>query len=839
MNPGKSNVIGFSYNKTTFKIITVLFILSQSVMSVFSQNFQWAKGMGGSADEEGKDIVVDHSGNVYTCGIFKDTVDFDGGSGTYNLTSAGDYDIFISKVDPSGNFMWTKRIGAGREDGANAIIIDPSGKLNILGYFRDTVDFDPGSGNYPLIANGWSEALFILKLDPAGSFLSALKMNATTFNYGSISGTTLAIDDAGSLFLAGSFSGSVDFDPGTNVSNMNSNGSRDIFAAKLDSSGTLVWAKKMGGKQSDYAFSIALDNVGNSYLAGIFQDTADFDPDAGVYNLIAYGQQTQSDIVVIKLSASGNLVWAKQMGGVMSDYGKTIALDAQGNVYTSGEFRSSYNNDFDPGPGVFPLPILDGWGFSGFISKLDSAGNFIWAKLIKGYGDLATTDLAVDPAGNIYTCGNFEVTDFDPGAGTFQVNSVNNDSYILLLDSGGNFIWVKTIVGTSHNGANAIYLSDSGNIYTTGYFYATADFNPDSSVYNLVAAGRKDIYISKLDACKRPAAAGTITGLTNVCQHTSAIFTLTAVNGASGYSWTLPAGAVLDSGLNSNTVKITFGTVSGIIKVSAINQCGSGMPANLAITLKPAPSLNSSVLPSATVCAGTRVTFNGSGATTLSWSGGIMNGVPFTATSSGGYVLTGIGANGCIATRIQSIYVNPPPVISRQPLNQSAHIGVDAYFNIGTITSGASFQWQQNNGTGFLNLSTFGQFSGVTNDTLMIASVNSTQNNFAYRCIIKEGNCSDTSNIALLNISTTGLQKAIDEKTMLIYPNPARDQLIIHLTALAVKPAFFICNLNGVEVLQGTLNNEINRIEIDALSSGVYFVYVQGLSNSYYKFVKY
>ena len=154
-----------------------------------------------------------------------------------------------------------------------------------------------------------------------------------------------------------------------------------------------------------WASGVAVDGSGNVYTTGFFEGTADFDPEnvtAGDTLVSAGG----SDIFVSKLDSAGNFVWAKQMGGGDDDQGHGVAVDGSGNVYTTGHFRSTA--DFDPGTGVFDLmssrpeagPSLDL-----FVSKLDSAGNFVWARQMGGTGSDQGEDVAVDDRGNVYTTG--------------------------------------------------------------------------------------------------------------------------------------------------------------------------------------------------------------------------------------------------------------------------------------------------------------------------------------------------------------------------------------------------------------------------------------------------
>jgi len=191
-----------------------------------------------------------------------------------------------------------------------------------------------------------------------------------------------------------------------------------------------------------------------------------------------------------------NFEWAKQLGGVSSDVGSSIAVDAFGNVYTTGYFQGTA--DFDPGPGAFNLTSAGGGDI--FISKLDASGNFVWAKQMGGTSEDVGYSIAVDASGNVFTTGYFEGTaDFDPGPGTFNLTSAGNtDIFISKLDASGNFVWAKQLGGTDYDSGVSIALDTSGNVYTTGWFQGTVDFDPGPGTFNLTSAGNSDIFVHKM-----------------------------------------------------------------------------------------------------------------------------------------------------------------------------------------------------------------------------------------------------------------------------------------------------------------------------------------------------
>jgi len=287
-------------------------------------------------------ISLDISSNIYLTGIYKETVDFDPGAGTFNVTSAGDYDSFVVKLDASGNFIWAKSSGGAALDYGRYLTVDLSENVYIAGYLEGTADLDPGSGVTNFISHGAGD-IYIQKLDISGNLVWAKSLGGNLYDYAH----SIAVDDSGNLYISGDYSETVDFDPGTGVANQTSVGSSDVFILKLDNSGNYVWVKSMGSILEDSAFKIVLDNAGNIYTSGYFAEIMDFDPNTGTTNLTSVGEY---DIFILKLDNLGRLIWAKSMGGLGNDTSYALDIDASNNVYTTGFFEGSV--DFDPNSGT-------------------------------------------------------------------------------------------------------------------------------------------------------------------------------------------------------------------------------------------------------------------------------------------------------------------------------------------------------------------------------------------------------------------------------------------------------------------------------------------------------
>jgi hypothetical protein len=388
-------------------------------------NFLWAVQLGGSGTSYGNSLAVDAVGNVYTVGSYSIDIDADPGAGVAMLTSNGQSDMFISKLDANGNFVWARNIGGTVADVAHAAVLDLSGNICVTGIFNGVVDFDPGPGVASMNGGGNNDC-FILKLDASGNFVMAVQ---TAGNYSQ--GDDITVDGTGNLYVCGVYTTTVDLDPGAGAFNVTSAGAGDVFVIKLDAAGNFIWGRSVGGIGTDNVRSLKVDASGNVYVVGNFSFTPDFDPGPGVFNVTAVGP---SDAFLLKLDAAGIFAWVKIFSSTGSESARAVTTDALGNTYATGLFQATI--DFDPGPGVFNLTSL-GASNDIFIVKLDASGNFVWAVRFGGTTLDEGLSLFMGASGNLYAAGYFEeVIDFDPGPGSVTLNSATGNTFIINLGAG-------------------------------------------------------------------------------------------------------------------------------------------------------------------------------------------------------------------------------------------------------------------------------------------------------------------------------------------------------------------------------------------------------------------
>ena len=189
--------------------------------------------------------------------------------------------------------------------------------------------------------------------------------------------------------------------------------------------------------------------------------------------------------------------WAKSFSGSSVKVGESIYIDDLGNVYTTGYFSGTV--DFDPGAGVYNLTSAGGRDV--FVQKMDSNGNFLWAKSLGGAQNDMSNSIVIDNTGNLYITGSFLGTaDFDPNIGTTSLTSAGgSDIFVQKMDAMGNLLWVKSLEGTGNDSGESIALDGFGNVYITGSFQATIDFDPGPGTMNLTSNGSNEVFVLKMN----------------------------------------------------------------------------------------------------------------------------------------------------------------------------------------------------------------------------------------------------------------------------------------------------------------------------------------------------
>jgi len=355
-------------------------------------------------------IKCDNLGNLIIGASFYGTVDLDPGPSTQTVTSNNfppggnnNADFFISKLDSLGNYIWGKVMGGRSMDLLTGITTDNLGTIYITGTFADSVDLSMGNGTHIVQSTKNTADIFISKIDMSGNVLWSKIQGGDGYetSYG------IAVDNEKNILTTGWFLRTGDYNPGIGTYNLVPNGTWDTYLLKLDSSGSFIWAKSIGGPGGNAGISLDTDDYGNTYFAGRMT-SADYDPGPGIQNLYSNGND---DIVVGSLDKNGDLRWVGNFGGADWDHPAHIQYE-KGHIFLTGFFRDSV--DFDIGPGVnsqFSIGDEDA-----FMLMLDSDGHTEDLILVRGKDRNAGSFLSVRN-NVVYWCGAFrDTTLFNQGS---------------------------------------------------------------------------------------------------------------------------------------------------------------------------------------------------------------------------------------------------------------------------------------------------------------------------------------------------------------------------------------------------------------------------------------
>jgi hypothetical protein len=494
-------------------------------------------------------------------------------------------------------YQWAHGFSSTFYANGGKIKTDASGNIYNIGNYGGTVDFDPSptatvnltSGNAAL--NG-----FISKYTSNGLFSQALKITSMN-NSSTCLPMDIVIDGSQNMYVTGVYEGSVDFDPTATNTIIASAGGSDFFIAKYNANGTLAWVQSIGGINDDFSNSLALDaSSANVVVVGAFNGSnIDFNVAAGTSTLTSNGY----DGFILKLNAStGNFNSVIKFGGVGNDQGTAIKIDGSNNIYVGGTFASS---------AAFS-GISYSSGLDAFFAKYSSSLSLTWAKGIGGPNNESLTGLEIDGTGNIYSCGSFSQSgDFDPSAAilTFTSSSSTDiDGFILKSDNSGSLLWASQIGASGNSQPNSISVDASGNVYTAGNLFGSADFDPSSTFAYLASAGNFDIFVHKLSSNGNYLQTQLIGGGNREgCKGL-------VVNSGGDYiiSGSLGEGGTTDVTTDFNTTALT-NTVSGKFYIAKYSTCSY-----------PSLPVNSTIVANQTICTGSNAALSISSSTnTVNW----------------------------------------------------------------------------------------------------------------------------------------------------------------------------------------------------------------------------
>lgn len=374
----------------------------------------WAKGDGGDQDDEGCAIALMNDNSVVLTGYFRQRAFF-GEPALLQvvLDAAGWTDVFIARYDGAGTLQWAKRAGGADWDQGTGVAVDPTdSSIYLTGYFAASATFGAGEAGETVLTSAGKRDLFLAKYRADGTLIWAKRAGGA--NPGEWAGgdesCAVAVYPGAGAVVVGRFTGSATFGAGeANQTTLTAAGGAedtDLFIARYNANGTLAWARRAGGVQSDCAWSVAVRTSDNSAaVAGEFAGQATFGPgEAGQVVLTSAGS---SDAFVARYTATGTLAWAKRAGGTGGECVRGVAWAADGGLLTTGYFSDPAT--FGPGePEETVLtPVMSGY-VDLFTARYNPDGTLDWARAAGGqfwdigFGIAAGMDGRALVAGYIY-----------------------------------------------------------------------------------------------------------------------------------------------------------------------------------------------------------------------------------------------------------------------------------------------------------------------------------------------------------------------------------------------------------------------------------------------------
>jgi hypothetical protein len=396
----------------------------------------WTKQAGTTLTDEARGVAVDGSGNVFISGMTRGGLD--------GNTNAGGQDLFLIKYDADGTRLWTRQVGTSAEDASNAVAVDDTGNAYMAAWSSGGIDGNSNAGGTDIV---------VMKYDTNGTKLWTKQMGGSLADYPQ----DIAIHN-GNAYIVGYTYGSVDGYPNA--------GSYDLFIIKYDTNGNKLWSKQMGtsdgscpsASSGDYAFGVAVDGVGNAYVAGRTNNSFDGNTWQGC-----------EDPILIKFDANGNKLWSRQMGTADNDAAHDVAVDSSGNAYLVGWTNGDLDGNTSSGSGDI------------FITKYAPNGDKLWTKQMGTADGEKANGVTVDSLDNVYMTG----TTYGGLDGFLPAGS--SDVFLIKYAPNGTKLWT-TQIGSSVNDSNdyggGVAVDSSGNTYLAGWTGGNLDGNTNIGSYD-------------------------------------------------------------------------------------------------------------------------------------------------------------------------------------------------------------------------------------------------------------------------------------------------------------------------------------------------------------------
>jgi len=388
---------------------------------------------------------------------------------TENCSTNADEDCDGVGTCPNG-FLWSDSFGSvGGWQYAMGVAVDGADNIVVAGAMEGTINY----GGSPFTSAGLSDAV-IVKFDAQGNHLWSKFAGDTDYD----SGASIDTNAANDVVMTGYYGGTINFGPAPHTSL----GFADMFLVKYDAQGNALFSKSFGGSAYDYPAEVRFAANGDIVVAGFSTGTIDF----GGPPLTSSGG---ADIVVAKLDAAGNHIWSKKFGSTGSQRCQSMAIDASGNIWLTGDFDGALN---------FGGATLNGAGSDDvYVAKLDASGNHLFSA---SYGDSASQiswAMNVEAtSGDVFVLGGFLGSIDFGGPGSFNAGTGQDDVFLARFATSGSHVWSHATGDSAYQAGLGVDFQSNGASIAVGSFGGTVDFGGG----NVSAMGMNDAFVTKSDA---------------------------------------------------------------------------------------------------------------------------------------------------------------------------------------------------------------------------------------------------------------------------------------------------------------------------------------------------
>jgi len=441
------------------KILMLVFVLCCWKLYSLSSDWEWGVSAGGIGWDAGNSIVVDSAGYSYVTGFFSGSAVF----GDIALESNGEQDLFIGKLDSNGDWVWVESAGGEEKSSGKEVAVDSNNDIFLTGFFSGTVEF----GDISLTSAGYRD-MFVAKLNQDGEWLWAERGGGSSNDYG----FSIVVDNNDNLVVTGRFYDDASFGNDQLISE----GSADLFIAKLSGNGDWLWVAQAGGERFIEGLSLAVDSNNDIIVTGCFLGPVQF-------GTISLTSNEWDDIFVAKLDDIGSWLWAVRAGGNIYDTSHSVITDNEDNIYLVGEFR---------GRADFGDTILENDSLylsDLFVARLNGTGEWIWAIKAGGTTPAVANSLALAADNQLLIGGYFW--------GDIHFSNLwlsGSGGFIAGLDRTGNWLWVEKAGDLNSAYCYTLAVCEDNRILLSGIFSGHAQFGD----YCLTGSGLTDIFVASL-----------------------------------------------------------------------------------------------------------------------------------------------------------------------------------------------------------------------------------------------------------------------------------------------------------------------------------------------------